>query len=115
MKKVTTSFLLVGLLALAISGFASALSPTTIAADSAVNNVAVLFHTAWSYESPEDTFINSQVTGRKWWQVSIWNEPDEIAIPVAALMLSLESALVFDNLEADNLVTPGPPTYEPLY
>ena len=112
MKKLTSPLVFLGLLALAISGFASALSPTPIAADSDVNNVAVLFHTAWSYESPEDTFINSQVTGRKWWQVSIMNVPDDTRAPVAAPMLSLESALAFDILEADNLVTPGPPTYE---
>jgi len=112
MKKLTSPLVLLGLLALAISGFASALSPTPIAADSDVNNVAVLFHTAWSYESPEDTFISSQVTGRKWWQVSIMNVPDDTRAPVAAPMLSLESALAFDNFEAENLVTSGPPTYE---
>jgi len=35
------------------------------------------FDIAWNYESLEDTFINSQVTGRKWWQVSMMNLPDE--------------------------------------
>jgi hypothetical protein len=109
MKKVTSSFLLVGLLALAILGFAFALSPAPIAADSAVNTVAALFRTAWNYESPEDTFINSQVTGRKWWQVSMMSLPDETGAPVTALSLTLESAMAFDNLETDNLVTTGPP------
>ena len=105
-------FLFVVLLACTINGLIFTFSPTLITADSAVNRVAALFHTAWSYESPEDTFINSQVTGRKWWQVSIMNVPDDTRAPVAAPMLSLESDLAFDILEADHLVTPGPPTYE---
>ncbi len=109
MKKLTSPLVFLGLLALAISGLTFTLSPTPTAADSAVNTVAALFHTAWNYESTEDTFINSQVTGRKWWQVSIMNLPDETGVPVTALSLNLESAMAFDNLEADNLVTTGPP------
>jgi len=112
MKKLISPLLLVILLIFALSDLTSALSPAPIAADSAVNNVAAQFHTAWIYDSPEDTFTDSQVTGRKWWQASIQNGPDETGAPVTGLALALESTLAFDTLQADHLVTSGPPAYE---
>ncbi len=112
MRRLTSSFLLMGSLALAISGFAPALSPIPMAADSAGNHVAAQFRTAWIYDSPEDTFSNAQVTGRKWWQASMHNGPDETGAAIIGLALTLESTLAFDILQADHLVTSGPPAYE---
>ncbi|MFQ5872210.1 MAG: hypothetical protein ACE5JL_00210 [Dehalococcoidia bacterium] len=111
MKKSLLLFI-VALFTIAGPDPSSARSHAYVAADSAVNNVAALFRTAWIYDSSEDTFTNAQVTGRKWWQATLQNGPDETGAPVSALALSLESALAFDNLQRENLVTPGPPTYE---
>ena len=112
MKKLTSPLVFLGLLALAISGLTFTLSPAPLAANSAANKVSAYFDTAWNYESLEDTFINSQVTGGKWWQAGMMNSPDETGAPVTALYLNLESAMAFDILKMENLVKSGPPTYE---
>lgn len=102
------------LLAFTMNGFATPLAlPTT--ADSAVNNVGACFTTAWIYDSPEDTFTNSQVNGHKWWQVNLCNNGDDTKAPVKQVSLKLESDLSFDNFNPEGLVSSGPPEYEWLY
>ncbi len=98
------------LLAFVISGFAT--SPAPVATAQAANNVRATFHTTWTYDSPDDTFTNGEVTGWKRWDASTVNPSDETGAPVTALALSLESTLVFDDLTEENLVTPGSPDYK---
>ena len=112
MKRIISLFVLAGLLACAVGSLVLPFSSAQVAADTTVNNVAVNFHTAWKYESPEDTFINSQVTGSKWWQADLMNSPDETEAPITALSLNLESTMAFDILKIEKLVKSGPPTYE---
>jgi hypothetical protein len=109
-KKLALCPLFVLLLAFVVGGFA--IVPASVTTAQVANNVKASFHTAWNYESPEDTFINSQVTGRKWWQVGMMNSPDETGASVNALTLRLESTLAFDILQKEHLVTSGPPAYE---
>lgn len=112
MKKITSLFVFLGLLALSISSLTVTPSPISLAANSAVNRVFAQFHTAWNYESPEDIFVNNQVIGSKWWGAYMMNSPDETGSSVTALSLNLESTMTFDMLKVENLVTSGPPAYE---
>jgi hypothetical protein len=79
--------------------------------DSAVNDVGAQFGTSWIYDSPDDVFTNDQVTGRKWWEATVHNGPDETRAPVSKLALTLESTLAFNSLQREHLETSGPPTY----
>jgi len=76
------------------------------------NKVHAYFDTSWVYGVPGDTFSNDEVTGRKEWRATIWNEPDETTAPVSAAELSLVSELVFDWAQEENRTTMGPPTYK---
>jgi hypothetical protein len=76
-----------------------------------INRIGGSFRTAWQYYSPEDTFINAEVTGGQWWQASSMNVHDETKASVSNLTLSLESEHEFDIIKEQDLVTKGPPVY----
>jgi len=111
MKRLNSGFLLAGFLVLALASITLGLPRSQATAASFSNNVNVNFKTAWVYDSPGDNFIDSQVTGYKWWQSSAQNSPDETKSPITSLSLSLESNHVFENLDAKSLITKGPPIY----
>ena len=88
-----------------------ALSPSALA-QKANNSVGTTFTTAWVYESPEDNFINGQVTVHKWWQTNLQNNEDDTKAPAKQVSLKLDSNLNFDNYNSEGLVASGPPVYE---
>jgi hypothetical protein len=112
MKKPASKLILVAFLILAIGSIAYCLASNQATAASPVNNVNVVFRTAWVYDSPVDNFTNSQVIGHKWWQTNLWNSPDETKAPITALSLSLDSTQSFEDINTQNLIRKGPPTLE---
>ncbi len=110
MKKPVLRFLLVGSL-LVVTGSLVLGLPHAIAA-SPINNAGANFNIAWIYDSPGDNFTNHQVTGRKVWETSIHNSPDETKAPITGLSLTLDSGLLFTAIGPNNLITNRPPTYE---
>ena len=104
MKKLLSLLIAVVFLALAV-GTVSHLTPTAVA-QQAENRVGAQFSTYWIYDSPEDTFTNGEVTGRKDWHADMGS-----GVPLPGLTLTLDSALNFDHIMKENLTTTGPPTY----
>ena len=81
------------------------LAPSAVA-QQAENRVGAQFSTHWNYDSPEDTFTNGEVTGKKDWHANMGSR-----VPLTGLTLTLDSALNFDHIMKENLTTTGPPTY----
>jgi len=103
-------------LALAMSGFATPLASTVIAAPSAGNQVEVGFFTSWNHHVYGDSFTNAEVNGFRQWRISdIINTPDETGEPIRGLRAKLDSQLDFDWVRDIDLVRRGPPTYEWFY
>ncbi len=103
MKKLVHLVIAAIFLALAV-GTVLPLAPTAVA-QQADNKVRPSFITHWIYDSPEDTFTNGEVTGRKDWHANIGSE-----VPLLGLTLTLDSTLNFDHIMKENLTTTGPPT-----
>jgi hypothetical protein len=80
-------------------------APTAIA-QQAENRVAAQFSTYLIYDSPEDTFTNGKVPGKKEWHAGVGT-----GVPLPGLTLTLDSALDFDHIMRENLTTTGPPSY----
>ncbi len=80
------------------------------------NNVSWEYITWWGYTPAEDTFTNSEVTGRTWWQANVDNRGDATGEPITGLELMLNSELALDwNPVCLVDVTPiseEPPTYQ---
>lgn len=104
MKKPVALVITAVFLALAVSTV-PALTPTAVA-QQAENTVRPDFSTRWTYDSPEDTFTNGEVTGRNEWCANLGS-----GVPLTELTLTLGSALNFDEIMKENLTTTGPPTY----
>jgi len=104
MKKLMPLVVTAVFLALVV-GTALPLAPTVVAQQSE-NRVGVQFSTWWIYDSPEDTFTNGEVTGRKDWHAGMGS-----GVPLPGLTLTLDSILNFDNIKKESLTTTGPPTY----
>lgn len=104
MKKLLPLVIIAVFLALAV-GIVLPPAPTAVAQQDE-NTVRPDFSTRWIYDSPEDTFTNSEVTGRKEWHANLGS-----GVPLAGLTLTLNSALNFDHIMKENLTTTGPPTY----
>ncbi len=104
MKKLVPLVTTAVFLALA-AGTVLPLAPTAIA-QQAENRVGAQYSTYWIYDSPEDAFTNSEVTGRKEWHTSLGS-----GVPLPGLTLTLDSTLNFDHIMKENLTTTGPPTY----
>lgn len=104
MKKLVPLVITAFCLALA-TGTVLPLTPTAVAQE-AENRVGAQFSTYWIYDSPKDTFINGELTGRKEWHANIGS-----GVPLTGLTLTLDSTLSFDHIMKENLTTTGPPTY----
>ena len=117
MKKFVPLFLLITLLAFAVSGYApypASLSYSTAgpAQSDAVNEVLVHFLSSIGHEIRGDTFTNKQVSGSSSWHTRIINTLDETGAPITDLQVTLNSELPFDLVPAQYFTRMGPPVYE---
>jgi len=113
MKKLASLLLFVFLLAFVMSGFATPLASTLIAAPSAGNKVEVYFSTNYRLDLYEDSFTNEEVTGQVIWRIpNIVNTTDETGALVTGLKVTLDSDIAFEWVDKENLTRRGPPTYE---
>ena len=76
------------------------------------NRIDVGFMDELDYEVSGNTFNNTEVTGKRRWRTNFANWPDETGAPAIGVKVMLESELVFDGIEKDNLTRMEPPTYE---
>jgi len=64
------------------------------------------------YEVTGNAFVNTEVTGKRWWRTNFQNWADETGAPVIRLSVILNTELEFDEVERDKLTGMGPPVYE---
>jgi hypothetical protein len=72
------------------------------------NNVHVFFSTRCNYSTSEDSFINGEVTGNKFWESLLINSADPGAPDIINAVLSLDSGLDFVWFQPEPN-TMGPP------
>ena len=85
-------------------------SPSKVAGQS-TNQISVLFATIQSYLASGTNFTDKEVTGTESWSSNFANTIDSTNDEVNNLSLSLESNIIYDNVNPDP-ASSGPPTYK---